>query len=568
MSTTDSSASSSSSSSSSSSTISSVLHTLSAHVSAAVRRNSAGPEQFGSPPLHHVSSDVDLRQLDPTLLPSFSGPPTADGGGGAGAGSRNNDLTSARSSLIGGSGPSQALIYARLLDDLPNKAEHSSLAHRACIDPLELHSSSFSSSNDNSNLPSPAHSSALSISLSNAMSSTSSPTAPKPNFRKTGIICTIGPGTNSPAALADLRRAGMNIMRMNFSHGDHKYHQTAIDNLVKSFDVFPGPPVAVALDTKGPEIRTGNMKVGEVELRAGHRLTVTVDAEKKNECDESLIYMDYTNLPKIVEVGSLIFVDDGLISLRVEAIESTSVQCTVINTGKLNSKKGVNLPGLKVDLPSISEQDAKDLAFGVEQGVDIIFASFIRKREDIVNIRKVLGPRGARIMIIAKIENQEGVNNFNSILTECDGVMVARGDLGIEIPVQKVFLAQKMIIAKCNVVGKPVICATQMLESMTVNPRPTRAEVSDVGNAVIDGADCVMLSGETAKGKYPNECVRMMHEICIEAERTLHHLNFFQQVHLNLTSPSHRASTKPRVQCSRSSNPRSLFPPPVCRCTR
>ena len=217
-------------------------------MSAAVRRNSAGPEQFGSPPLHHVSSDVDLRQLDPTLLPSFSGPPGAEAGEGASAGP--SDATSARSSLIGGSGLSQALIYARILDDLPNKAEHSSLAHRACIDPLELHSSSHSSSSNNSNLPSPTNSVA-SLSLS-SVSSPSTASLPKPNFRKTGIICTIGPGTNSPAALADLRKAGMNIMRMNFSHGDHKYHQSAIDNLNKSFDVFPGHNTHTHTDTLLP----------------------------------------------------------------------------------------------------------------------------------------------------------------------------------------------------------------------------------------------------------------------------------------------------------------------------
>ena len=427
------------------SSVSSVLHTLSAHVSAAVRRNSAGPEQFGSPPLHHVSSDVDLRQLDPTLLPSFS--PAEEGGSAAVGGG----AAAAAASAQGGS--TQALVYSRLLDELPNKAEHSSLAHRACIDPLVQNSSAQTppqrSSIDagSSSQPSTAASAASALT---SLQLSGPPSAARPLFRKTGIICTIGPGTNSPQALAELRRAGMNIMRMNFSHGDHKYHQSAIDNLRASFDLFPGPPVAVALDTKGPEIRSGNMRVGEVELRAGHRVTVTVDSAKKNECDEALIYMDYVNLPRIVEVGSLIYVDDGLISLRVESVDAayTEVQCTVVNTGKLSSKKGVNLPGLNVDLPSISEQDAKDLGFGVEQGVDIVFASFIRKRDDIVNIRKVLGEKGRRIMIIAKIENQEGVNNFNSILTECDGVMVARGDLGIEIPVQKVFLAQKMMIAR------------------------------------------------------------------------------------------------------------------------
>ena len=414
--------------------ISSALHSLSAHVSAALRRNSAGPEQFGaaSPPLQPSSSDVDLRHLDPTMLPSFSN--NAEGGGGA-------EASSAPAALGGGAWSSQA-VYGRLLDELPNKAEHSSLAHRACIDPLQLQLATTADSAELSALPPST--------AASASSPSSAGRSAAPVFRKTGIICTIGPGTNSPSALAELRKAGMNIMRMNFSHGDHAYHQSAIDNLRRSFDLLPGPPVAIALDTKGPEIRTGNMRQGEVELRAGSRVTVTVDAARKNDCDESLIYMDYANLPRVVAVGSLIFVDDGLISLRVEAIDAalSTVQCTVVNTGKLSSKKGVNLPGLQVDLPSISEQDAKDLLFGVQQGVDIVFASFIRKREDIVNIRAVLGDKGRRIMIIAKIENQEGVNNFNSILTECDGVMVARGDLGIEIPVQKVFLAQKMMIAR------------------------------------------------------------------------------------------------------------------------
>ena len=454
---------------------------IAAHVTASVRRNSAGPEQLGGehglgggggqqageeqaatsllPSVRPVASDVDLRQLseDATQLPSISSPAPEAGGD-----------PSTFSVPLPASASAQSALYTRILSELHTKADWSSLAHRGCIDPMQ------------------------------AAGSRSSQAV----FRKTGIICTIGPGTNSPSALAELRRAGMNIMRMNFSHGDHAYHQSAIDNLRLSFDLFPGPPVAIALDTKGPEIRTGNMRVGEVELRAGERVRVTVDAARRNECDSGLIFVDYVNLPRVVQPDSLIFIDDGLISLRVLSVAADlqSVDCVVVNTGKLSSKKGVNLPGLQVDLPSISEQDARDLRFGVEQQVDIVFASFIRKREDIVNIRRVLGSRGSRILIIAKIENQEGVHNFNDVLTECDGVMVARGDLGIEIPVQKVFLAQKMMIARANIVGKPVICATQMLESMTVNPRPTRAEVSDVANAVIDGADCVMLRSDTDSG--------------------------------------------------------------------
>jgi len=353
--------------------------------------------------------------------------------------------------------------------------------------------------------------------------------------RKTGIICTIGPKTNNPESLAALRAAGMNIMRMNFSHGSHEYHAGVIANLRKSFEVRKeGPLCAIALDTKGPEIRTGNMsKSGpdEVELQAGQSIIVTTDEAYKNECSAERIFVDYKNLPSVMAVGSLIYIDDGLISIKVTGIpDGQTVQGEVLNTGNISSHKGVNLPGTIVDLPSVSEQDKRDLRFGVEQGVDMIFASFIRKPEDVQAIRDVLGPKGQRIFIISKIENQEGLANFNRILDVSDGIMVARGDLGIEIPVKKVFLAQKMMIARCNVVGKPVICATQMLESMTVNPRPTRAEASDVANAVIDGSDCVMLSGETAKGKYPTECVRMMHEICFEAEATLHFRNFFGQI--------------------------------------
>lgn len=342
--------------------------------------------------------------------------------------------------------------------------------------------------------------------------------------RKTSIICTIGPKTNSVEAIVSLRKAGMNILRLNFSHGSYEYHKSVIDNLHKSYEVFAGPQIAVALDTKGPEIRTGLMKDGkDVLLKQGQLLTISTDPAHENECCESKVYMDYANLCGVVKLDSLIFIDDGLIKLQVEGVdvEKKELSCRVLNKGILSSRKGVNLPGTDVDLPSVSPKDIRDLQWGVANDIDFVFASFIRSAQAIREIREVLGTKGSRVQIISKIENQQGINNFDEIIHETDGIMVARGDMGIEIPVEKVFLAQKMIIAKCNILGKPVICATQMLESMTTNPRPTRAEVSDVANAVMDGADCVMLSGETAKGDYPSESVAMMHTICKEAESAI-----------------------------------------------
>ncbi|KAG8939575.1 Pyruvate kinase [Tulasnella sp. 424] len=349
-------------------------------------------------------------------------------------------------------------------------------------------------------------------------------TAETKHMRKTAIIATIGPKTNNVAMLGQLRDAGMNIVRMNFSHGSYEYHQSVIDNTRQMIRETKGRPVAIALDTKGPEIRTGLMKDGaDIKISAGHEFIVTTNAQYAEACDDKYMYVDYANLPKVTDVGKIIYVDDGILSLLVAAIdqEKGEVHVKAVNNGVLSSRKGVNLPKTAVDLPALSEKDKKDLQFGVKNGVDMIFASFIRRAQDVIDIRETLGPDGATIKIIVKIENEQGVANFDEILKETDGVMVARGDLGIEIPASQVFLAQKMMIAKCNMAGKPVICATQMLESMTYNPRPTRAEVSDVANAVLDGADCVMLSGETAKGSYPIQSVLMMAETCQLAESAI-----------------------------------------------
>ncbi|CEP11327.1 hypothetical protein [Parasitella parasitica] len=366
--------------------------------------------------------------------------------------------------------------------------------------------------------------------------------------RKTSIIGTIGPNTNSVEMITQLRNAGLNVVRMNFSHGSYEYHQSVIDNTRQSAKMYPGRPTAIALDTKGPEIRTGIMKDGiEIPIKAGHIFTLSINDSYRETCDAKIVHVDYKNLPNVMKVNKLIYVDDGILSLQVLEILPEGVKVKALNDGRLCSRKGVNLPGTDVDLPALSEKDKKDLKFGVENKVDIIFASFIRRAQDVKDIRKVLGEEGKNIKIISKIENHQGVDNFDEILEQTDGIMVARGDLGIEIPLQRVFIAQKMMIAKCNLAGKPVICATQMLESMTYNPRPTRAEVSDVANAVLDGADCVMLSGETAKGIYPIETVQTIHQTALLAESVICYPKLFNELRCLASLPT---STTETIACA------------------
>lgn len=352
---------------------------------------------------------------------------------------------------------------------------------------------------------------------------------------KTKIICTIGPKTQSVEMLGNLINAGMNVMRLNFSHGSHEYHAQTIANLRSYLSSCEHPPtVAIMLDTKGPEIRTGKLQDGkEVKLKKGSIFTFYTDYSIVG--DESQVSVSYSSLDSSVKIGDRILVDDGLIACDVLEVGPGFVQTVILNDGLLGEVKGVNLPKIKVNLPALTEKDISDLRFGIAQDIDLVAASFIRKASDVIEIRKLLN--NSNIKIISKIENEEGLENFDEILAVSDGIMVARGDLGVEIPVEQVFRAQKMMISKCNGIGKPCITATQMLESMIVNPRPTRAEATDVANAVLDGSDCVMLSGETAKGLYPIEAVKMMASICREAEADINYAEVYNTIRKNTKLP-------------------------------
>lgn len=341
-------------------------------------------------------------------------------------------------------------------------------------------------------------------------------------MRNTKIVCTIGPASESVEKLEKLIEAGMNVARLNFSHGDFEEHGARIQNIRQAAE-NTGKTVAILLDTKGPEIRTGNFKNGQAEIERNSTVYV---AMKETEGTAERFSVTYEGLINDVHAGSKILLDDGLIELEVKEIdhENQELKTVALNSGLIKNKKGVNVPNVSVNLPGITDKDSKDIEFGIEQGIDFIAASFVRRPSDILEIQELLEKHDAtHINIIPKIENQEGVDNIDSILEVSDGLMVARGDLGVEIPAEDVPLVQKRLIKKCNTAGKPVITATQMLDSMQRNPRPTRAEASDVANAIFDGTDAIMLSGETAAGEYPVESVQTMHNIAVKAETGLDH---------------------------------------------
>ena len=343
-------------------------------------------------------------------------------------------------------------------------------------------------------------------------------------IRKTKIICTMGPNLFEKGLIADLMKAGMNVARFNFSHGDHESHKRNHDEVCRIRDEL-GLPVATLLDTKGPEVRVKSFKAGKVQLQPGQLFILTAD---ECEGDEHRVSVTYKNLPQDVKEGTAILIDDGLIGMVVEKVEGNDIVCRVNNAGIVSNNKGVNIPNVHLSMPFISEKDRSDIIFAAKEGFDFIAASFTRNADDILQMRQILKENGgAGVNIIAKIENMEGVENIDEILRVVDGVMVARGDLGVEVPLEAVPAIQKELIQRCLAMGKPVITATQMLDSMMKNPRPTRAEATDVANAIYDGTSAIMLSGETAVGAYPVEAVKTMVKIALAAEADIKNIRGF-----------------------------------------
>lgn len=357
-------------------------------------------------------------------------------------------------------------------------------------------------------------------------------------MKRTKIVCTLGPATNTEEKVRELIENGMDAARINFSHGDYE-SRTVLINVVKKVRQEMNVPIPLILDTKGPEIRIKTFKDNKkIYLESGSRFILTT---KEVEGNESMVSVTYQNLPLELEKGSRVLIDDGLVELKVLNIEDTDIECEVINGGFLSSNKGVNIPDVYINLPILTQRDIDDLIFGIKMGFDYVAASFIRSAGDVLKIRRVLEENGGKdIFIISKIENREGVKNIDDILAVSDGIMVARGDLGVEIPIDEVPLVQKELIKKANDACKPVITATQMLESMVSNPRPTRAEASDVANAIFDGSDAIMLSGETAQGNYPAEAVEIMAKIAETTENSIdytHKLRSnFNSMHRNMTN--------------------------------
>ena len=384
-------------------------------------------------------------------------------------------------------------------------------------------------------------------------------------MKKTKVVCTMGPNTNDRELLKKLIENGMDVARFNFSHGDHEEQKSRMD-LLKELRQELNTNTAILLDTKGPEIRTGVLKGGKrIMLKAGEQFTLTTE---EIEGDESKVSITYEGLVQDVDAGRVILIDDGLIELKVVGKSEKEIFCEVINGGELGERMGVNVPNVAVRLPAITEKDKDDIRFGVEQGIDFIAASFVRNAECVLEIKAYLKELGAPyVPIIAKVENAEGIKNIDEIIRAADGVMVARGDLGVEIPAEEVPYLQKMIIQKCNMNFKTVITATQMLDSMMRNPRPTRAEVTDVANAVYDGTDAVMLSGETAQGKYPLEALQMMVHIIQNTEQHLDYEGMLEKTGGHLKSGVSSAIGYSSVLAASNLNAKCIITPSVSGAT-